>query len=171
MTLDQFYKTAEDFSTPVFIFACSVPVLALILNWLSGKEKEKPAPWKYLYSILIYLVTVPGILQAIITGYLLFILKESLMKLDLIIYILPIISMIVTLVIIARSASLKSIPGFDRLSGLMTMIGISIILALIISKTNIWLFFGGSMFLFFILIAILFLILKIGSKKLFKKKE
>jgi hypothetical protein len=170
MNLGEFYQKVESYDILIIIYSIAIILIAVILGFISGKEKEKLSPWNYIYSVVIYSITVPGILQAIITGYLLFIEKKSLMDINLAVYIAPIASMIITLVIVSKNVDLKSIPGFDRLSGLMMMIGMSIILVIIISKTNIWLFFGGSMFMFFGLIIVIFLLIKLGAKKFLRKE-
>jgi hypothetical protein len=170
MTLNEFYQKVENFDILVLIYSLLTIVAAIVFGMISGKEKEKQKPWNYIYSVLIYAVTVPGILQTVITLYLLFVEKRSLLDINLAVYIAPIASMIINLLIISKNTDLKSIPGFDRLSGLMTMLGISIILVVIISKTRIFLFFGGSIFLFFGLILVLFILIKIGAKKFLGKK-
>jgi len=171
MTLGEFYQKVENFDFLIIIYSAAAILFAILLGFISGKEKEKLSPWNYIYAILIYAITVPGILQTVITGYLLFIEKKSLLDINLAVYIVPIISMIATLVIVSKNANLKTIPGFDRLSGLMTMLGISIVIVVIISKSRIWLVFGGSMFLFFGLIIVLFLLFKLGAAKFFGKKR
>jgi len=170
MTLGELYTKIENFEIPIIIYSVAIVLIAVVLGFISNKGKNKISPWKYIYSVVIYAITVPGILQFIITGYLLFIEKKSLMDINLAVYIVPILSMVITLLIISKNANLRTIPGFDRLSGLMIMIGMSIILAIIISKTNIWLFFGGSMFMFFGLMIIIFILIKLGAKKFLKRE-
>ena len=63
------------------------------------------------------------------------------------------------------------VPGFDRLSGLMVMVGCSFVIALAIQKTRIWVFFGGSIEQLLLLAAGVFALLKWGSYMLFRQKE
>jgi len=171
MTLEQIYKIAENYDIAVLFFVFSIPIIAIILTLISGRDKEKKSPWNYCFSVIIYLVTIPGMLQIIITGYLLFVMKTNLMTLNINLYLLPILSMVITLLIIAKNVDLRSIPGFDRLSGLLTMIGISLLCVFIISKTRIWLVFGGSIYLFFGLAIFFFALFKWGAYMLLRRSD
>ena len=62
-------------------------------------------------------------------------------------------------------------PGFDRLSGLMVMMGCSFAIALAIQKTSIWLFFGGPIAQLFVLAAGAFGLLKWGAYMLFRRRD
>ena len=147
------------------------PVLAWLAGRLHGKEQGKRPPWKYLYSVLVYLVCVPGMFSGVITAYTLFISGENLLDANLLVYFLPIVSMVATLVLIRKKVSFDDVPGFDRLSGLMAMVGCSFAFALAIQKTRIFVFFGGSIEALFILAAGLFAVLKWGTYMLFRGRS
>jgi len=78
----------------------------------------------------------------VLTAYALFFTKENLLDVSIVVYLLPIISMVVTLVLIRKNVSFEDVPGFERLSGLMVMIACSFAIALVIQKTRIWIIFG-----------------------------
>ena len=99
---------------------------------------------------------------SVLTAYTLFISRENLLDVNPLVYFLPVVSMVVTLVFIRKNVSFDEVPGFDRLSGLMVMVGCSFAVALAIQKTNIWIFFGGSIERLFILAAGVFALLKWG---------
>ena len=80
----------------------------------------------------------------VLTAYALFFTKENLLDVSIVVYLLPIVSMVVTLVLIRKNVSFEDVPGFERLSGLMVMIACSFAIALVIQKTRIWIVFGGS---------------------------
>jgi len=147
------------------------PVIVWLAGWLHGKERGKLAPWKYLYSVLVYLVCVPGMFSGVITAYTLFFIRESLLDANLLVYFLPIVSMVATLVLIRKNVSFDEVPGFDRLSGLMVMVGCSFAIALVIQKTRIWVFFGGSIEKLFLLAAGVFVLLKWGTYMLFRGRD
>ena len=50
------------------------------------------------------------------------------------VYIVPFVSMIVTLVMVGRNINFADIPGFGRLCGLMLMIAVSFVLVLGVQK-------------------------------------
>lgn len=168
MSIDDFFVKLENFDILIAIYSMFAILMASILWLLNHKEKEKQSPMKYVYSVLIYAITVPGIIISVITGYKVFVEKMSLLDLNFVVFLLPIISMIITLVIISKDADLKSIPGFDRLSGLMTMLGISVVIAFVISRAHFWIF--SSIAGFFLLILVLFLIFKFAAKKFIGKR-
>jgi hypothetical protein len=121
--------------------------------------------------VLVYAVCVPGMFAAVISGYALFFTRENLLDANLLVYFLPIISMVVTLIFIGKNVSFEEVPGFDRLSGLMVMVGCSFAIALAIQKTKIWIFFGGSIEKLFLLAAGVFALLKWGTYTLFRRRD
>jgi hypothetical protein len=79
--------------------------------------------------------------------------------------------MIATLALIRRNVDFALVPGFDRLSGLMVMIGCSFAIALAIQKTRIWIFFGGSIERLIALAVGIFALLKWGTHQFFRRRE
>ncbi len=146
------------------IFA-AVPLLALLTGLLHGEGAGGKSPWKYVYAVLIYLSCFCGIFTLLLTAYMLFFTKESLLDVNVLVYVLPTISMIMTLILIRRNVSFDEVPGFGRLWGLMVMIGITFVVVLAIQKTRIWLAFGSSFFTLLLVVAVLFAILKWSSDR------
>ena len=148
-----------------------IPLLAWLFGRMLKPGAGATAPWKYVYAVLVYLTCVPGMFSSVITAYALFFNRDNLLQVSLTVYILPIVSMVVTLVFIRRSVSFKDVPGFDRLSGLMTLVGCSFAIALAIQKTNLFVFFGGSIDMLFVLAIGVFALLKWGTAMLFRRSE
>ena len=148
-----------------------LPLVSGLLEYLHGRDRGSVSPWKYCYSVLVHLACVPGILATILTGYALFFTRENLLDANLIVYILPIVSMIVTLILIRRSVSFDHIPGFDRMSGLMLLLAVTFVIVLGLQRTRIWVIFGSSFFVLIILAAILFLVLKWAAYLLFRRRR
>ena len=121
--------------------------------------------------MLVYLVCIPGLLAGVLTGYQLFFQRADLLNANIAVYFLPIISMIVTLIFIHKTVNFENVPGFDRISGLIVMIGCSFVIALAIDKTRIWLLFHGSIAMLFALAAGIFALLKWGSYMLFRRHD
>ncbi len=147
------------------------PVVAWFAGQLHDRGHDGAGHWKYLYAVLVYLACVPGMFACVLTAYTLFFSRENLLDTSLLVYFLPIVSMIVTLVFIRKNVSFDEVPGFDRLSGLMVMVGCSFAIALAIQKTRIWIFFGGSIERLFILAAGIFALLKWGVYMLFRLRH
>ena len=147
------------------------PVIAWLLGRLHERGKGGAAPWKYIYAALVYLVCVPGLFAAVITAYTLFFSHENLLDASLLVYFLPIVSMIVTLIFIRKNVSFDEVPGFDRLSGLMVMIAVTFGIVLAIDKTRIFIGFFGSIERLFLLAAGVFALLKWGTYMLFRQRD
>ena len=171
MNINELIKNLEHLNLYYAIYLVVLPVLALCYHYVYSPGKGEEAPHKYIYSGLIYMSSIPGIFGTIITSYTLFILRGNLLNVNVIIYFLPIISMITTIIFIRRQVDLDDIPGFEKLSGLFMILGVTFILTLILLKTRIFLFFGGSIGTFFLLLIFLFALLKWGTYVLFKRKK
>jgi hypothetical protein len=147
------------------------PLLAWLAGRVQGAGQGRCAPWKYLYAVLVYVVSVPGMFAGVITAYTFFVSGENLLDADLLVYFLPLASMLATLVLIRQRVSFDDVPGFDRLSGLLVMVASSFALALGIQKTRIFVFFGGSVTQLFMLAAILFGLFKWGVSLFFRRRN
>ncbi len=137
MTLQEFFDLLNNNTLVVFTFIICVPLTALLANYLSGKSAAS-APWKYLYSGLIYLAAIPGIFVVTLLAYLFLFERVNVMELDIFIHILPIFTMIATLMIIRKKVNLDLIPGFGKLSGLLSMILVVLLILWILDRTRLW---------------------------------
>ena len=150
---------------------CTPPVIALLLRWIHGRGQGGERPYRTFYAVLVYAVCIPGMLGAVLVGYTLFFTRENLLDVDVLVYGLPLGSMVITLLIIARSVGFDEIPGFGRLSGLMVMIGMTFVIILALQKTRIWLVFGGSIGALLVIAAAIFALLKWGAYMAFRRRE
>ncbi|MBA4387545.1 MAG: hypothetical protein C0404_06160 [Verrucomicrobia bacterium] len=171
MTVRELTQVAGAHPVALGIAVVAPVVLAVVFGLMHGKGRGGAAPWKYFYSVLVYAVCVPGLSSSILTAYAVFFRKENMLDVNPLIYFVPIISMIVTLVLIRKNVSFDEVPGFDRLSGLMVMIGCSFAIALAIDKTRIWIWFGGSIEKLFILAAGIFALIKWGTYMAFRRRD
>jgi len=146
------------------------PILAFILSLLHGREAGNEAPWKYLYSVLIYAACIPGLMATVVTTYALVFAHENLLDLNAFVYVLPIVSMIATLIVIGRVADFDALPGFGRLAGLMTMIGLTFVIIEVVSRLRLLVFFGGSIWTLVAFGAFVFALLKWGSYMAFRRR-
>jgi hypothetical protein len=149
----------------------ALPVIAWLCGQLHKPDEGGNPPWKYVYSALVYLTCLPGIFAGVLTCYTLFFNHENLLDVSILVYILPIISMVVTLVLIRKRVNFDQVPGFDRLSGLMVMIACSFSIALAIEKTRIWVVFGGSVAMLIGLAVGIFVLIKWGTYPLFRSRN
>jgi len=171
MTLRDLIQLVGERPVPLAGLLGAPPLIAWVTGYFHDRGQGGAAPWKYLYALLVYLVSLPGMFAAVLTGYALFFRNENLLDVNALVYVLPIVAMVLTLFLIRQNVDFSEVPGFDRLSGLMVMIGVSFALALAIQKTNIWLFFGGSVQTLFLLALGLFALLKWGAYAFFRRRD
>ncbi len=121
MTLGDLFQYASDHPAHVVFYFALIPFAALLAGWMERGEAHLP-PWNYLFSTLMYLVAVPAILSAAYSAYRWFFDRESILNANVLLQILPLISMALTFTLIKRSVRMDALPGFGRLGGMVTMI-------------------------------------------------
>ena len=137
MTLQDFFHFLGQNPSYILAYFGTIPLIALLANFM-GQGEGYLSPWRYLYSILIYAVCIPGIFAFALNIYLFLFERRSVMESDIFSQILPIFSMIGTLLIIRQNAPFASIPGFDKLSGLMMMISATFAFMWFLDRTHIY---------------------------------
>ena len=100
--------------------------------------------------------------------YGLFFYQTNLLDVNFLAYFLPIVSLGFTLVIISKIVSLDEIPGFERLSGLLTVIILAFLATFLLQRVFIHFVFFGSFMNFIAVFAALFLVFKLGLRKFLK---
>lgn len=137
MTLEELFQRIADNPSYIIFYFSIIPFAALLAGLL-GKGEGHISPWKYLYAALIFLVSVPGIFSVTLSVYFFLFEKRAILQTDLYTQIIPIISMVVTLLTIRKNVNLDYIPGFDKISGLITMITATLAIMWFIDRTRIW---------------------------------
>jgi hypothetical protein len=170
MTLEALFAAMSSAPLATLLVFLFPPLYAFVLRFLHGPGEGGLPPWRYLYAVLVYLTTIPGVFIAAVTAYLLLAQGTNLIKLDLLVFFLPVVSMIITLILVRTRVSFKDIPGFKRLSGLLLMLAAAFAVALIIDHLRIIVLFHGSILWLFGIAAVIFIALKIGISRLFRKK-
>ena len=152
-------------------FLAALPLFALLLGMVHRRGDGNGAPWKYLYSALVYAACIPGMCAAVITLYMVLFAGENLLDVNALVTLGPIVSMAATLAIASRNVDFGPLPGFGRLSGLMVVLGLTFGIVFALSRTRIWIVFGGSIFLLFALGAFVFALLKWGAYMAFRRHD
>ena len=144
-------------------------LVALLLSFGPARHRRPfppPKPLAWLYAVLIYVTSVPGVFALTLTLYTLLFTSETLLDVNLSVYGLPILTMGLTLGFLNRVVDFDLLPGFERLSGLMVLMAVSFAIVFVLFRLRVFLFFGGSMGTFIALFAIAFALLKVGAKRL-----
>lgn len=168
MTLKDYFTYAAANPYWFVFFFIIIPIIAFLIAWIA-KGIGNESPWKYIYSAIIYLICVPGIFSISLDIYLFLFERQSVFEANLVMQVLPIISMISTLQIIKYNVDLDLIPGFQKISGLVMLIFFTICLMWFIDRTHIYaiafLSFGQVILVFIVL----FLLVKYGWYLMFSK--
>ncbi|HMV23520.1 MAG TPA: hypothetical protein PKN57_01250 [Saprospiraceae bacterium] len=161
MTLRDGFDYAHTNPAWFIFFFVMLPVVALLVGWIS-KEEGINSPWREIYGALIYLACVPGIFAVTLDIYLFLFERQSIFDSNLVLQVLPIISMVVTLQIIKHNVSLDLIPGFKKLSGLVMIIFFTISIMWIIDRTHIYAIAFLSFQAVLVIFVVLFLVVRYG---------
>ncbi len=169
MTLKEFFDLLADQPFLLLAYFGMIPLTALISGFM-GKNEGHLSPWKYLYSALVYLICIPGIFSITLNVYLFLFEKQSIFSADIYTQILPILSMLGTLLLIKNNVPLDRIPGFNKLSGLCMAIFATLIFMWIIDRTRIFVISVVPFYYVGILFIVLFLTIRLGVGKMFNAK-
>lgn len=163
MTLGDFFELIGNNPAIILFYFMALPLTAFLAGIL-GKGEGDLSPWSYLYSTLVYLASLPGIFAITLNIYLFLFERQSIMDANIYTQILPILVMCLTLWIIKRNVSYVEIPGFNRLSGLMTIIIAILTIMWILEKTHIIVFTYMPFHYVLLLLLALFVLIRIGLK-------
>lgn len=166
MTLGDFFNMMSQNPSIVYFYFLAVPLTALLAG-IFGKGEGELSPWKYLYSLLIYLTSIPGIFAVTLNVYMFLFERQSILSAPLATQVVPIVSMFLTYYLIRRNVHFDDIPGFDKISGLVMILFSLITLMWIAEKTHI---IAVTILPFIWVIgifAILLILIRVGWKRFF----
>lgn len=168
MTLREWIALLGENGSYVVFYFLMIPVTALIAGFM-GKGEGHISPWKYLYSLLIYAVCIPGIFAITLSVYLFLFERISIFDTNVYTQILPVFSMLTTLFIIRQNVSFDYIPGFGKISGLTMMIASTILIMWFVDKTHIIVFSYLPISTLLIIFLVLLFVIRFGWKTLLSK--
>ena len=152
-------------------YLLALPVLALLVGLMHRRGAGNDSPWKYFYTTLVYGACIPGIFGAVVTLYMLLFVGQNLLDVSALVTLGPVASMGATLAIAGRNVDFGPLPGFGRLSGLMTVLGLTFAVVFALSRTRLWIVFGGSLLWLGIIGAFVFALLKWGGYMAFRRRD
>ena len=137
MTLREFFDMLA-YNPGIIIFLFLAIPLTALLAWVLSQGEGHKNPWKYLYSVLVYMTTIPGIFAITLSIYVFLFERRSIFDTDIYTQILPVLSMGITLYLIQRNVRFEQIPGFHRLGGLILIITALLCFMWVIDRTHIF---------------------------------
>ena len=168
MTLQELIDIMGNNPKTILTYYLVVLAFTIIAALYVNKDNFK-SPITYVYSTLIYAVSMPGIIASILIIYGFFFKKVDFLNVNLLTYFLPIIALIVVFVILSRTVSLKQIPGFKNIVGLFIMIAGAFFIAFILQRMFIGIIFFGRVQTLLLIFIAMFVIIKIGWGRMVKK--
>lgn len=139
MTLQELFQNISENPKILLSFFVSIPVLTIIIGFLSA-GKGHLSPWKYFYSVIIYLVSIPGIFAVALNVYFFLFQRGDIMQTDIYLQIFPVLVMFATIYLVRKNVPLDYIPGFDRISGLWFILFATMLLMWFLEKIRIFIF-------------------------------
>lgn len=160
MTIEEFLASiGRQPWVPITIFV-SIPLVSWLIGLTHKPEQSVAGSWKYVYTLLMYLAAIPGVFAAVVVAYTMFFERGNLLQLNVLVTFLPIASMVATLVIVTGRVDVDRLPGMERLWGFMGLLTLSFVVAFMLDRLRIWLFFGGGMVSLLIFSAVIYIGLK-----------
>jgi hypothetical protein len=172
MSFDDLVQWLDRYPLWVAGFMLIPPASCGLLRLIHKADCGGKTPWKFAYSVVIYWVCVPGLFAAMLTAYLLLFQNANLLKVNVLVFFLPVISMVATLLLVKSNVgNFDAIPGFGRLSGLMVMMGISFAIAFALHRLHFGILFFGDLGSLLVIATVAFGLLKWGLARLSGKGE
>jgi len=167
MTLSQFFDYLSAHPLLTLAFFVFPPLVAMFVAHF-GKGRGYEQPWRTVYSVLVYLVCIPGILALSLLTYLFLFERMSVWNINLLTQGVPILSMAATLWLIQRNVDLSYIPGFGRVSGLMGMIAGLIFIMYIADRMRLIMFSYMPASYVGIIFLVVLIVMQVGWRKAFR---
>ncbi len=145
----------------------TLPPLTAALALVMGRGEGSQSPWKWLYSALVYMACVPGVFSVALSIYHFLFEKMSIYQADVFVQILPVVSMVLTLWLIKKNVPFAQIPGFDKISTLITTIMLVIVIMFVVDRTRIIAFTYVPIQALLLIFFALILGIRFGVKRLF----
>lgn len=139
MTLRSLFDSASTNPNWLIYFFLSIPAICFILKVLF-KNPAEAFKIKWLFTGLCFLAVIPGIFALTLNIYTFLFERQSIWDMNLVLQILPVVSMIISLMLIKNTLPFDYIPGFEKLIGLSTIIFIIMGIMWFIDRTHIYAF-------------------------------
>lgn len=148
------------------VYFLLIPVCTLLLSKVAIGAKAEEAPYRYLYSILIYAICIPGVFSGTIWGYSMFFEQHALTDLNIFVYYLPLAAMLGTIGLLYKKVSIRALPWFGELYELLLLIAIAFGTLLLLMKSELVPF--SALWQLLVFFMAFFSILKLGWERFVK---
>ena len=121
MTLSQLFNHISENPWPAVMYFLLLPIVTWIIGLVSTGSREVKL-WSYVYAVLVYAICIPGVFAVTLNIYLFLFERQSIWQANVVLQFLPVISMILSLMLVKSKIPFSLIPGFGKISGFLTLI-------------------------------------------------
>lgn len=168
MTLQSLFISLNEYALAILLYFIAIPILSWLVAVWHKKSYSNNRTINKLLSGLIFSVSIPGLLSLALISYSIVFTRQNLLEVNLLIYFLPLISMITSLIIVSRYTHLSNLPGIERLWALIILMLIIFVIILVLFKLRIIIGFFGSLTSLAIIAIVFYFIFNWAKKKLFR---
>ena len=123
MTLRDIFDHVSANPSALIWFLLCIPLLTFIVSiWQDPNTPPQQSQARYMYAVLAYCAAIPGIFAFTLNLYTFLFERQSIWTMNLVTQVLPIVTMVVTLILIKRNVPFEHVPAFGKLSGFITLI-------------------------------------------------
>jgi hypothetical protein len=123
MTLRDIFDQVSANPSALIWFLLCIPLLTFIVSiWQDPNVPPQQSQTRFIYAVLAYAAAIPGIFAFTLNLYTFLFERQSIWTMNLVTQVLPIITMVITLIMIKRSIPFEYVPAFGKLSGFVTII-------------------------------------------------
>jgi hypothetical protein len=139
MTLRDLFDQANTNPAYLYYYFLGIPALCFLLL-LIFRNPNNALKVNWLLTCLCFMTVIPGIFALTYNIYTFLFERQSILEMNLLIQVLPIISMLVSLYLIKRILPFDYIPGFEKLTSMAALIFGIMAIMWIVDKTHIMAF-------------------------------
>ncbi|MDI9864632.1 MULTISPECIES: hypothetical protein [Flectobacillus] len=168
MTLQQLFDSISQNPYLLLYYLLLVPAITFLIGlWQTNPVNGPSVLTRYSYMVLAYMIGIPGIFALTLDVYLFLFERQSIWQMNLIIQILPIVSMAITLMLIKWKIPFEAVPELGRLSGFMTILTALIGILWFVDRLRIYAITYIPFHYIVVGFIVLLLAIRYGWKKLF----
>ena len=145
MTIDQLLTRLSTYQGALIIYFALLPVLAFGLSFMHSVYGGRRPPWNGLYSLLMYLVSLPTAFVVAVTGYMVIFDMVGLGALPFVRSYVPLISFVLTALLIKRAVDFYYLPGLLNPLGQLLLMVLCMSGGLYLYHTELFLIFGNAL--------------------------
>ncbi|MFW6250405.1 MAG: hypothetical protein ACOC47_04805, partial [Alkalispirochaetaceae bacterium] len=169
MAIDQLLSRLSTHQGALIIYFALIPVVAFALSFFHSVYGGRRPPWNGLYALLTYMAAVPAAVIATGTGYLILTEVRILGELGFLPTYLPLISFLLTSLIVKRAVDFYYVPWMLNPVGMLILMILTLSGGLYIYHTERFLIFGQPMLTLLVVAIGAFVILRVILSAIFGK--